>query len=773
MVMSEKPTYEELEQRVWELGRAEGALKANESKYRLLVENANEAILVAQDGYFVFTNDKGVALFEFSRDELLSLPLTDFIHEDDRELVKERHEKRLKGEVLPDIYSFKIVCKTGKVKWVQLKVALFSWEDRPATLCFFTDITQRKRTDEALMFERKQLLSIFDSIDEIIYIADPNTYEILYVNRALRNAFQKDMVGGICYQEFQGMEAPCDFCTNKIILNDNGNPYQWEYFNPILRQDFLITDRIIKWPDGRDVRFELALNITDRKQAEEALKKSENKLSRIIEHSNEVFYLHDREHKLSYVSPSSKEIFGYTPEEMMGNWTELTSIHSVNKVGFEFTKKAIKTGDRQDPYPLEIRRKDGTYRMVEVNESPIKDAEGRVIGITGAIRDITEQKNAEEEKRKLQAQLHQSQKMESIGNLAGGIAHDFNNILSAIIGFTELALDDVEKNSYLEDCLQEIYTGGKRAKDHVKQILAFARQSNDEQKPIQIITIVNEVLNLIRSTMPTNIEIKENIKSDSFIKGNSTQVYQVLMNLCTNATHAMETTGGVLELELRDVMIDKKDCIEIKVSDTGVGIAPEIIGSVFEPYFTTKGPGAGTGLGLAMAQGVIENYGGKITVDSQLGKGTIFSIYLPITKKGSTHGAYVPEPLPSGKGRILFVDDELPIVKMGSQILERLGYSVTTRTSSVEALELFRAKPNDFEMVITDMTMPNLNGDELAVELIRIRPDIPILLCTGYSKRITDETALNIGIKAFVYKPVVKADLAKTVRKVLDEARIS
>ena len=266
---------------------------------------------------------------------------------------------------------------------------------------------------------------------------------------------------------------------------------------------------------------------------------------------------------------------------------------------------------------------------------------------------------------------------------------------------------------------------------------------------------------------------KENIKSDSFIKGNSTQVYQVLMNLCTNATHAMETTGGVLELELRDVMIDKKDCIEIKVSDTGVGIAPEIIGSVFEPYFTTKGPGAGTGLGLAMAQGVIENYGGKITVDSQLGKGTIFSIYLPITKKGSTHGAYVPEPLPSGKGRILFVDDELPIVKMGSQILERLGYSVTTRTSSVEALELFRAKPNDFEMVITDMTMPNLNGDELAVELIRIRPDIPILLCTGYSKRITDETALNIGIKAFVYKPVVKADLAKTVRKVLDEARIS
>jgi CheY-like chemotaxis protein len=241
----------------------------------------------------------------------------------------------------------------------------------------------------------------------------------------------------------------------------------------------------------------------------------------------------------------------------------------------------------------------------------------------------------------------------------------------------------------------------------------------------------------------------------------------------------MEEAGGVLSVSLKDVVLNKKgllvgmkagDYIEIKVSDTGVGIAPEIINSIFEPYFTTKGVGEGTGMGLAMVQGVIESHGGKITVDSQLEKGTTFTIYLPSTKKQSDQMAYVPEELPTGSERILFVDDEAPIAKMGGQILERLGYSVTTRTSSIEALELFQTKPNDFDLVVTDMTMPNMTGDKLAVELMKIRSDIPVILCTGYSKKISDETASEVGIKAFAYKPVVKSDLAKTVRKVLDSA---
>ncbi|MCF8074788.1 MAG: response regulator [Desulfotignum sp.] len=395
------------------------------------------------------------------------------------------------------------------------------------------------------------------------------------------------------------------------------------------------------------------------------------------------------------------------------------------------------------------------------------------------------EKEIAEHKRTLSAlqdsknKLYQSQKMESIGNLAGGIAHDFNNILSSIIGFTELAMDEAPKNSGIEDSLQEVRAAGKRAKDLVKQILAFARQSDEEKIPIQPGSIAKEVLKLIRSSIPATIDIHQKIDSDATVLGNAVQVHQVLMNLCTNAAHAMEDSGGILNVTLKDVVLDEKDgsagmvpgeYIEIKVSDTGKGIPPDIIGSIFEPYFTTKGPGEGTGMGLAMVKGIIESYHGHIAVDSQLEKGTEFTIYLPKISQRSARGVIAPETLPTGTERILFLDDEAPIAKMGSQILERLGYSVTIRTSSVEALELFRAKPDEFDLVVTDMTMPNMTGDKLAVKLMKIRPDIPVILCTGYSKKISDETATDIGIKAFAYKPVLKADLARTVREVLDEA---
>lgn len=252
------------------------------------------------------------------------------------------------------------------------------------------------------------------------------------------------------------------------------------------------------------------------------------------------------------------------------------------------------------------------------------------------------------------------------------------------------------------------------------------------------------------------------------------------MNLCTNAIHAMEDLGGVLKVNLKDVVFDKKNLligmrhgpyVEIKVADTGVGIAPELIESIFDPYFTTKGIGKGTGMGLAMAHGIVESYGGKIHVDSQLGRGTTFSIYLPIIKRPKPLRANEPDQLPSGTERILFVDDDASIAKMGSRILELIGYTVSTRTSSIEALELFKSKPNSFDLVVTDMTMPNLTGDKLAVELMKIKPDIPVILCTGYSKKISYETASAVGIKAFAYKPIVKADFAVTVRKVLDDAK--
>jgi CheY-like chemotaxis protein/anti-sigma regulatory factor (Ser/Thr protein kinase) len=369
--------------------------------------------------------------------------------------------------------------------------------------------------------------------------------------------------------------------------------------------------------------------------------------------------------------------------------------------------------------------------------------------------------------------------MESIGTLAGGIAHDFNNILASIIGFTELALDEVQKGTSLDEHLQEVYTAGNRAKELVKQILAFARQSEGQRNPIQPSIIVKEVLKFIRSTIPATIAIRQDIESDTWIMGDATQIHQVIMNLCTNAAQAMEDTGGVLKVSLKDVVIDqthafirmglrKGNYIEIAVSDTGVGIAPDIIGSIFEPYFTTKGPSEGSGLGLAMVHGIVESYGGKITVDSNLKKGTTFTIFLPVTAKGSTRGSYKSELLPTGTERILFVDDESAIAKMSGVLLEHLGYSVTTRTSSMEALELFRAKPNAFDLVITDMTMPNMTGASLGRRIADIVPALPLIICTGCSQGINEEKARALGFKKMLLKPVCTRDLALAVRETLD-----
>lgn len=507
----------------------------------------------------------------------------------------------------------------------------------------------------------------------------------------------------------------------------------------------------------------------------EALLESENRYRSLFENNHVSMLLVDPKNgQIVDANPAAVKFYGWPRNELTQK-----CIFDINTLDMEDIKKEMHAAsqEKRSHFIFKHRRSNDVETDVEVYSGPI-EVGGRKL-LYSLIYDISDRVKTEKEKEQLQKKLVQAYKMEAVDQLASGIAHDFNNILSSVIGFTELSLDIVPDGTELEDYLNEIFVAGKRAKDLVKQILAFARQSDEEKSPIILGAVVREVLNFIRPTIPTSIKIMEDLDSESYVLGNATQVHQVMMNLCTNAAYAMEETGGVLEVSLKDVVIEKEDLssgmnqrdyVEIKVSDTGAGIAPDIIDSIFEPYFTTKDPGEGTGMGLAMVHGVIESYGGKITVDSKLGVGTTFTIYLPVTKKQADQDAYVQEELPTGTERILFIDDEVPIAKMGSQILERLGYTVTTCTSSIEALELFQAKPNDYDLIVTDMTMPNLTGDKLAVELMKIRTDIPVILCTGYSKKISDETASEIGIKAFAYKPVVKAALAKTVRKVLDEA---
>lgn len=441
-------------------------------------------------------------------------------------------------------------------------------------------------------------------------------------------------------------------------------------------------------------------------------------------------------------------------------------------------EKTVETGISYE-LELEMVREDGSFGWIWVHGETALDAEGQKTGLKGVVQDITERKQSEEYNKNLAAQLVQSQKMESIGNLAGGIAHDFNNILSSIIGFTELALEAAPKGSSQRDDLEEVYIAGNRAKELVQQILAFARKSEEKTKPVRISDIVTEVLKLLRPSTPATIDIKPTIKSTAKVMGNASQLHQVVMNISTNAIHSLQKTGGVLEIILKNILIandlepktsglSSGEYIELTFTDNGSGIDPAIIENVFEPYFTTKGIGEGTGMGLAMVKGIIESYGGDIKANSKPGEMTSFVIRLPIATGKSFNVVDQVDQVAPGREHILFVDDEPPIARIGSRILESLGYKVTVRTSSVEALELFKEMPDMFDLVISDMTMPSMTGAELSIQIRQISQYIPIILCTGYSNEMNDEGAQQLGINAFTYKPITKSDLAKTVREVLD-----
>lgn len=381
------------------------------------------------------------------------------------------------------------------------------------------------------------------------------------------------------------------------------------------------------------------------------------------------------------------------------------------------------------------------------------------------------------QREQVELQLRQTQKMEALGTLTGGIAHDFNNILAAIIGFTEMAAEDVPKESLTARSLQRVLQAGIRARDLIKQMLTFSRRTETEKKPLQLKNLVKETITLIRASIPTTISIRVNLAGDSaLVSADPTQIQQVVMNLCTNAAHAIGAHGGVLHVELHECVPSPGEVpgmkpgpyVKLVVRDTGAGIAPEHIDRIFDPFFTTKKAGEGTGLGLSVVHGIVHQHGGHITVQSEPGKGTLFSVYFPkIVEEPSGMGPS-DETVPRGQERILFVDDEEMLVEMGKGLLERLGYDVVSTTSPHDALSIFSNDPGRFDLVVTDQTMPDMTGVELSQKLLGLRPDIPIILCTGFSHLVDAEAAQKAGVKGFVMKPLSKQEIAQAIRKVLE-----
>ncbi|TET86437.1 MAG: PAS domain S-box protein [Desulfobacteraceae bacterium] len=522
-----------------------------------------------------------------------------------------------------------------------------------------------------------------------------------------------------------------------------------------------------------DANKELRQEVAERKRAEEVARENEQRFRHLSENSPEIIYTLGNDGAFTYVNPAWEKVLGHKAAEVIGKYfIDFVPEEDAKKYVRLFKRIRDKKKTLTDVTGTFIH-KDGSVRLFNLSGATNLDSEGNVKGMVGLLKDITEQQ-------RLQTQLQQAQKMEAVGTLAGGIAHDFNNILSAIIGYSELTLLEVAEGTKVKQNLTEVLRASQRAKDLVKQILSFSRQNEEELKLVEVKVIIKEALKLLRASLPATIEIRQQIDPNAgIIEADPTQVHQLMMNLCTNSAAAMGEEGGLLEISLMKVDIDTPSTtmildiepgsyLRLSVHDTGHGMTPEVLERVFDPYFTTKEKGKGTGLGLAVVHGIVKRHRGGITLETTPGKGTAFHIYFPRVQQEieAVETAEVRS-LPRGHECILLVDDEEDLIEIGAQMLSHLGYEVETRSDGAEALEAFRAQPERFDLVITDMTMPNLTGDRLAKELVKIRPDIPIILCTGFSESISEQKAKEIGIREFSMKPFVMRDLAETTRRVL------
>ncbi len=649
------------------------------------------------------------------------------------------------------------------------------------------DISARKKAEKALKESEKKYRLLANNVTDVIWSVNMDL-RYNYVSPSVEkiNGYTPEEMIKISLEQ----SFPPDSYQKMIEIFFRKN--RWDDAAPVLIDESAVLELDIYHKSGKTIPIEISAStlkddsgsptgiigitrdISERKQTECALKESESKFRSIFDNKGTATCLFGEDGIIRECNPTFEELSGHAKSDVVNKmkWSDLVAKKDLERLQQYHEQRSKGTGSPPSQYEAGFISKSGEIKTVIINISLV--GKDRIASLT----DITERKLAETENEKLHKKLAQAQKMEAMGSLAGGIAHDFNNILSAIIGFTELAKIDKADSAKIEKHLDRVLTASDRAKDLVHQILTFSRQTEQEIKPLKVEPIIKEVLKLIRASLPSTIEIQTDINSDALIMGDRTQIHQVILNLCTNAGHAMQENGGILHISLTDQSIGLDvtakvpdlsvgDYVKIDVKDTGHGIAQELIERLFEPFFTTKAQGEGTGMGLAVVHGIVKSMKGDVVIESAPGKGSSFSVYLPVVQDMESAEEPKECALAKGCGNILFVDDELAIVEIGEMLLEELGYSVTARTSGIEALEAFKSTPEKFDLVLTDMTMPRMTGEILAREILSIRKEIPIIISTGFSSLITEKKAQDLGVNGLLRKPFVLSELARVIHNAI------
>ncbi len=773
-----------LEMEIHERKLAEAALQESDDRLRSLINALPDLVWLKDiDGVYLACNARFEKFFGAKEEAIVGKTDYDFKAKDLADFFR-LHDKAAIEKGGPNINEEEITfAEDGHREILEtIKTPMYSIDGRVVgVLGIGRDITDRKAFTKALRESESCYRELFNNIESGVAI-----YEVIdcgkdFIFKDFNRAGERidgdrreDLVGKSIFDVRPGIDR---FGLVDVFRRvwKTGIP---EDFPAKIYED----ERLKKWyenfvyrlPTGEIVAvFD---DVTERKKADIELRESEEKFRNFTEQSFVGFYI-IQDGLFKYVNPKLAEIFGYSVQECLNGMHFSKTVYEEDLAFVqEHIRKRMAGEADTAQYTFRGVQKRGDIIHVSVYGSSLI-YEGKLAAI-GTMLDIT--KELELEKR-----MAHAQRMEAIGSLAGGIAHDFNNILFPIIGLSEMLIEDLTPGSPEHEKAQQVFNAGNRGSDLVKQILTFSRQSEHKKMPIRIQQILKEVMKLVRSTLPSNINIIQDIQNDcSLVQADPTQVHQVAMNLITNAYHAVEPKSGEIIVRLGEVEIGFGQLPEsvllpgryalLSVSDTGIGIDAAVKDKIFEPYFTTKAPGKGTGLGLAVVYGIVREHHGDIKVYSEFGTGTTFNVYLPImAQTAKTESIARQETLPVGHERILLVDDEAAIARLEKEMLERLGYRVTMCVNSVDALDVFKSKPDAFDLVVSDMTMPKMTGDRLAFELIAIRPTIPILICTGFSERINKDTAEVIGVKGVLTKPIDKAKMARMVRKVLDEHKIT